>query len=116
MKIIGFGQQMMLRGAGVIQHEISVELDDGSVHIIPTDEKTVQTLIGLYSGPSKSAGRVPVENVASEQAPSRLVYQEPDEVEQMMEFGGDEEGDPGEMVPAPRMRPRFLDDDDGRQV
>lgn len=114
MKIIGFGQQMMLDGVGRIQHEISVELADGSVHVLPTSEETVQKLISLYQGkPEKHTPRV------VERPPQTFVRDDSFDTPQM--DAPDEEtfeDDPGEMTPAPRRSvPTFLaEDEDGSQV
>jgi len=114
MKIIGFGQQMMLEGSGRIQHEISVELADGSVHVLPTSEETVQKLISLFqAAPAKPVPPRPIQRQAP---PVQEEYEPP----QMQDFGDDSESfeeDPGEMAPVlRRVRPAFLDDEDGNQV
>ena len=110
MKIVGFGQQMMMEGSGHIEHEITVELEDGSRHVLPTDERTVQKLISLYR-PSKLPPAAPVPPRTIERLESQS-----DIGSSGFDGGYDDdvvEQDPGEVRQS--NRPKFLDED-GDQV
>jgi len=102
----------MMEGSGSIQHEITVELEDGSRHVLPTDERTVQKLISLYR-PSRLPPAAPIPPRTIERLePQRDIsssgfdggYDDEDEVV---------EQDPGEIRHTGR--PKFLDED-GDQV
>jgi hypothetical protein len=140
MRIIGFGQQMRLDGKMRVQHEITVESDDGQHHVIPTDPETVQRLIELHA-----LGKIaPVaERPAPVRRPSQFAIIGPDVVPPWEGEPDNGEVDPGELTgvgmmgpstsgadeliearestPAPvvsRMpRPKFLEgDEDGNQI
>ena len=130
MKIIGFGQQMRLDGEMRVQHEITVETDDGEHHVIPTDEATVQKLIQMHASgvvtPSQPARRyVHIEKPVEAHQPGHEDLEDAEE---------DFDVDPGEVLasigstpapwagdapvraPAGMPRPRYLEDEDGEQV
>jgi hypothetical protein len=121
---------MRLDGKMRVQHEITVETDNGQHHIIPTDEVTVQKLIELHATGAMKATSTPLREPPATLMMGDIVppwggASPAWEGEETAQEEEDSEGeDPGEVViravsiPTARAmpRPKFLEDEDGNQI
>jgi hypothetical protein len=86
MRIVSFGQQVMLDDQMTVINQITVELPDGRQVSVPASEETVQSLMKLHAG-------VPVETEVYVPQPANYVNLDQETFQEE-----DEEGvDPGEI-------------------
>lgn len=85
MRIVSFGQQVMLDAQMTVINQITVELPDGRHVSVPASEETVQSLMKLHAG-------IPVETEVFAD-----VHQPGNTAEMSYYEEGDEAPDPGEI-------------------
>jgi len=90
MKIVSFGQQILLDEGMTVINQITVELPDGRRAAVPTSEETVQTLMKLHAG-------IPMETeVIPPEVPENVTL-DPGVYNESYEPEDDEDYDPGEI-------------------
>jgi hypothetical protein len=92
MKIVSFGQQIMLDAEMTVINQITVELSNGDQVSVPASEETVQTLMKLHAG-------LPIDRVVQPAPVPESVEVDPAAAQYLASLDAEEEDDydPGEV-------------------